>query len=107
MIDLKLLEKNFDEISKRLKLKGVDEEILKKVKSLFEEKKSLKQKIDLLLQERNSLSKNIGLLMKEGKKEKAEEVKKRVLELKKEIEEIEKKLGISIDIQKIIRNTNF
>ena len=91
MIDLKLLEKNFDEISKRLKLKGVDEEILKKVKSLFEEKKSLKQKIDLLLQERNSLSKNIGLLMKEGKKEKAEEVKKRVLELKKEIEEIEKR----------------
>jgi len=91
MIDLKLLEKNFDEVSKRLKLKGVDEEILKEVKSLFEEKKFLKQKIDLLLQERNSLSKNIGLLMKEGKKEEAEEVKKRVLELKKEIEEIEKK----------------
>jgi seryl-tRNA synthetase len=91
MIDLKLLEKNFDEVSKRLKLKGVDEEILKEVKSLFEEKKSLKQKIDLLLQERNSLSKNIGLLMKDGKKEEAEEVKKRVLELKKEIEEIEKK----------------
>ena len=79
MIDLKLLEKNFDEVSKRLKLKGVDEEILKEVKSLFEEKKFLKQKIDLLLQERNSLSKNIGLLMKEGKKEEAEEVKKRVL----------------------------
>ena len=39
MIDLKLLEKNFDEIAKRLKLKGVDESSLEEIKNLFKEKK--------------------------------------------------------------------
>ena len=47
MIDLKLLEKNFDDIAKRLKLKGVDESSLEEIKNLFKEKKELKTSLDI------------------------------------------------------------
>jgi seryl-tRNA synthetase len=39
MIDLKLLERNFDTVSQKLKLKGVDESILNEIKNLFLKKK--------------------------------------------------------------------
>ena len=35
MIDLKLLEKDFENIANRLKLKGVDEKSLEEIKNLF------------------------------------------------------------------------
>ena len=91
MIDLKLLEKNFDEVAKRLELKGVDKDSLSEIKKLFEEKKELQREIEALLQKRNTLSKNIGALMREGKKEEAEGIKKEVADIKKEIEALEEK----------------
>ncbi|WP_457564911.1 serine--tRNA ligase [Caminibacter sp.] len=101
MIDLKNLEKNFDEVAKRLKLKGVKEEDLSEIKNLFEEKKTLKRELDLLLEKRNKLSKEIGVLFKKGKKEEAEKLREEVNILKEEIskkenslKEIEEKLNI-------------
>ena len=91
MIDLKLLEKDFENISKRLKLKGVDENILEEIKNLFKEKKELKTEIEKLQNKRNILSKKIGSLIKENKEE-AEKIKQEVSEIKKEIEKLEKKL---------------
>ncbi|AZV45790.1 serine--tRNA ligase [Nautilia sp. PV-1] len=96
MIDLKLLEKNFDETAKRLQLKGVDEKSLEEIKNLFKEKKEIKTALDKLLEKRNSLSKQIGALMKDGKKEEAENIKKEVSDLKQHISELEEKLK-SID----------
>jgi len=92
MIDLKLLEKEFDLVSKKLSLKGVDEEILKEIKELFENKKKLLEKIQDLQAKRNTLSKEIGKYMKEGQKEKAEELKKEVAEIKSQIETLDKEL---------------
>jgi len=92
MIDLKLLEKEFDSVSKKLSLKGVDEAILKEIKELFEKKKKLLEKIQDLQAKRNTLSKEIGKYMKEGQKEKAEELKKEVAEIKSQIETLDKEL---------------
>jgi len=91
MIDLKVLERNFDETSKKLKLKGVDENILNEIKDLFIKKKELKTTVDKLLEKRNKISKEIGKIIKIDK-EKAEELKKEVLFLKEEIEKIESEL---------------
>jgi len=92
MIDLKLLEKDFNNFAQKLKLKGVDEEILKEIKELFEKKKELLRKIENYQSQRNSLSKEIGVLMKNGQKEKAETIKKEVAEIKKSIDSLEEKL---------------
>jgi len=90
MIDLKLLEKDFNDIAKKLELKGVDKNFLKEVKSLLEKKKSIQKELEELQNRRNNLSKNIGMLMKEGKKEEAEKVKKEVSEIKENIENLKK-----------------
>ncbi len=92
MIDLKSLEKNFDEIATRLKLKGVKEEDLNEIKKLFEEKKTVKRELDLLLEKRNKSSKQIGELFKEGKKEEAEKLREEVNKLKEEIKQKEAEL---------------
>ncbi|WP_456488927.1 serine--tRNA ligase [Caminibacter pacificus] len=92
MIDLKLLEKDFENVSERLKLKGVDENILKEIKSLFESKKKLLEQIQTLQNKRNTLSKEIGKLMKEGKKEEAEKIKQEVSKIKEEIDFLDEKL---------------
>jgi len=94
MIDLKLLEKDFNNIAQKLKLKGVDEEVLKEIKELFEKKKELLREVENYQSKRNSLSKEIGVLMKNGEKEKAEAIKKEVSEIKKNIDILEEKLKI-------------
>ena len=92
MIDLKLLEKNFEEISKKLKSRGVEEKILKEVKTLFEEKKKIKKELEELLNKRNTLSKQIGSLFKEGKQEEAIKLKEEVNKLKENIKQKEELL---------------
>ena len=92
MIDLKLLERNFETVSKKLELKGVDENVLKEIKELFEEKKKIQTKLEQYQNKRNTLSKQIGILMKEGKKEEVENIKKEVGEIKEEIEKLNNKL---------------
>ena len=92
MIDLKLLEKDFENTANRLKLKGVEENILNEIKNLFEEKKRIQQELENYQNRRNNLSKEIGKLMKEGKKEEAEKIKKEVATIKKEIEILENRL---------------
>ena len=92
MIDLKLLEKDFENIANRLKTKGVKEEDLKEIKELFEEKKEVQTILEQYQAKRNNLSKEIGLLMREGKKDEAEKVKAKVNEIKEKIEELNEKL---------------
>ena len=91
MIDLKLLEKDFENISKKLSLKGVDENILKEIKKLFQQKKELLHKIEELKAKRNTLSKEIGKFIK-NEPNKAEELKNEVTKLKEEINILEEKL---------------
>ncbi len=92
MIDLKLLERDFENTSKKLRLKGVDENILFEIKTLFEEKKKIQTELEKYQNQRNILSKEIGKLMKEGKPQEAENIKKEVAEIKNKIEELNSKL---------------
>ena len=92
MIDLKLLERDFDTTSEKLKLKGVDESILLDIKKLFEEKKKIQTELEKYQNQRNTLSKEIGKLMKEGKQQEAEKIKKEVTQIKNKIEELNSKL---------------
>ena len=92
MIDLKLLEKDFDNVAKKLKLKGVDENLLKEIKILFEEKKKIQTELESYQNKRNILSKEIGKLFKEGKKEEAAKLKNEVADIKNKIEELNSKL---------------
>ena len=93
MIDLKLLENEYEVIKEKLLKKGVDEILLEETKELFEKKKPLKQKIEELQAKRNSLSKNIGALMREKKVDEANEIKKEVENIKKEISKLEEELA--------------
>ncbi len=90
MIDLKLLERDFENISKKLALKGVKEDTLKEIKNLFEEKKEAQKVLEELQAKRNALSKEIGKLMKEGKKEEAERLKQEVAKIKDKLEKVNK-----------------
>ena len=92
MIDLKLLERDFESIASKLKTKGVKEEDLKEIKELFEEKKEIQTVFEKYQAKRNSLSKEIGLLMREGKKDEAETIKTKVNDIKVKIEELNEKL---------------
>ena len=92
MIDLKLLEKEFEKISQKLTKKGVGKELLKEIKELFEKKKKLLEKIQSLQAKRNTLSKEIGNLMKNKETKKADELKKEVNKIKQEIEKLNKEL---------------
>jgi seryl-tRNA synthetase len=92
MIDLRELERNFEEVSGRLRSRGVDERLLLEVRELFEERRKLIREIEQLQQERNRLSKEIGKLFREGNREEGERLKGRVTELKVKIEELERLL---------------
>jgi len=93
VIDLKLLEKDFENVKNRLTIKKVDEKLLLNVKELFETKKPLKTAIEELQAKRNSLSKEIGKYMKEKNIEKANEIKSEVEEIKSKISALETELS--------------
>lgn len=92
MIDLKLLEKEFESVATKLAIKKVSPQLLNEVKELFEKQKPMKQALETLQAKRNSLSKEIGTLMREGKKEQAQSVKEEVEKIKEEMEAKEKSL---------------
>jgi len=85
LVDLKALEKNFDEIATRLRTKGVEERLLEELKELFETYKKQKRLLEDLQAKQNSLSKMFGIYKKEGKD---------IDELKKELEENKAKIAV-------------
>ncbi len=67
MIDLKYLEKNFEEASLRLKKKGVDSSTLDELKSRFQTLKEINSKLEQLKAKQNSLSKLFGVYKRENR----------------------------------------
>jgi seryl-tRNA synthetase len=67
MIDLKLLQKDFDGISAKLKRKNVDQELLNKLKLKNEDLKKAKSNFETLQALQNSMSKEFGVYKREGK----------------------------------------
>ena len=67
MIDLKLLQKDFEGMSKKLMRKGVDETLLEELKVKNEEVKKAKASFETLQAHQNSMSKEFGVYKREGK----------------------------------------
>lgn len=66
MIDIKLLQRDFKNVTKGLKRKGVTQEILDKLQKLSLEAKSKRQNMEELTASQNKLSKEFGRYKKEG-----------------------------------------
>jgi len=91
MIDLKQLQKDFDGISKKLKRKGVDEQLLAKVKEKFEELKEAKAAYEKLQAAQNAMSKEFGIYKREGKD---------ISELKARVDANKIKIAEALEIQR-------
>ena len=91
MIDIKLIRENRDLVKENIKKKFQDEK-LPLVDEVFELDKKVREvqvKADNLKAEKNKVSGEIGKLMQQGKKEEAEEVKKKVANYGDEIKALE------------------
>ena len=91
MIDLKLLQKDFDTVSKKLMRKGVDEELLQTLKTKNEELKAAKAVYEALQAAQNAMSKEFGVYKREGKD---------IAELKARVDENKIKVTDAIEIQR-------
>ena len=91
MIDIKLIRENRDLVKENIKKKFQDEKLglVDEVFELDKEVREAKLKGDNLRSEKNNLSKRIGLLIKEGKKNEAEEVKKKISDMDAQIKILE------------------
>jgi len=67
MIDLKLLQKDFEGMRVKLMRKGVDSQLLEKLKEQNEEVKKAKSSYETLQAHQNSMSKEFGVYKREGK----------------------------------------
>jgi seryl-tRNA synthetase len=93
MLDLKFVRENPEIVKQNIKNKFQDNKLplVDEVIALDVENREAKSKADSLRAERNKISKEIGGLMAKGKKEEAEELKKRVVKNQEELAELEKK----------------
>ncbi len=99
MLDIKLIRTNPELVKENIKKKFQDEKLalVDEVLALDEKFRASKARGDELRQQRNTVSKEIGRLMKEGKKEEAEETKKKVAAIAGELEEMERSEGTMED----------
>ena len=93
MLDLKFVRENPEIVKQNIKNKFQDSKLglVDEVIALDAESRSTKQEADDLRFERNKFSKQIGTLMGQGKKEEAEEIKKKVTAQGEHLAELEAK----------------
>ena len=93
MIDIKFLRENPDVVKENIKKKFQDHKLVlvDEVIALDQQYREATKTGDDLRSKRNSFSSEIGHLMKQGKKEEAEEIKKKVQEINALLQENEQK----------------
>ena len=93
MIDIEIIRKTPELVKENIKKKFQDKKLplVDEILSLDEKVRKLKIEGDTLRQQRNNISSEIGTLMREGKKDVAEENKKKVVEINNKLIDIEKK----------------
>ncbi len=93
MLDMQFVRNNPDIVKENIKKKFQDEKLslVDEVIELDKEARAAKQEADGLRAERNTISKQIGALMAQGKKEEAEEAKKKVTEKSEHLASLEEK----------------
>ena len=91
MIDIELVRSNPDLVKENIKKKFQDEKLVlvDEVIELDKKYRAAKLEGDNLRSEKNKLSSEIGSLMREGKKDEAEDVKKKVAETAEKITKLE------------------
>ena len=91
MLDLKFVRENPEIVKENIKNKFQDSKLplVDEVVELDEKNRAAKQEGDALRAERNKLSKQIGALMGQGKKEEAEEMKKKVTDASEHLAKLE------------------
>ena len=107
MLDIKFLRENKEAVKENLKKKFQEEKLplVDEVSEKYDRKRILQQQVDELRKERNETSSFIGGLMKDGKKEEAEEKKKRVVEINTLLVDLEKEMeDLDVEIKKIMMN---
>ena len=97
MVDIKLLQRDFEFVAKALTRKGVDSLILDNLKALSEDAKTKRQAMESLQAEQNVLSSQFGAYKKEGKdiaplQEDIANIKKRKATLEDEVKTLEEEL---------------
>lgn len=93
MLDLKFVRENPEIVKQNIKNKFQDSklELVDEVIALDAQSRAAKQEADNLRAERNKISKQIGAFMAQGKKEEAEEAKKKVTDASEHLAELEAK----------------
>ncbi|QSZ41100.1 serine--tRNA ligase [Sulfurimonas aquatica] len=91
MIDLKLLQKDFQSVSAKLIRKGVSTELLEELKAKNEELKVAKVAYETLQAAQNAMSKEFGVYKREGKD---------IAELKARVDENKVKVAEAIEVQR-------
>ena len=91
MIDIKLIRENKDLVKENIKKKFQDEKLplVDEVFDLDKKVREVQVQVDTLKADKNKLSGEIGQLMRDGKKEEAEEIKKKIAESAEEISKLE------------------
>ena len=93
MLDIRLVRTNPDLVKENIKKKFQEEKLplVDEVLDLDAKFRASKARGDELRRQRNTISKEIGKLMGQGKKEEAEQTKKKVAEIAGELAEMEQK----------------
>ncbi len=91
MIDLKLLQKDFETMSKKLQRKGVDVTLLQELKTKNEALKEAKAAFETLQAAQNAMSKEFGVYKREGKD---------ITELKARVDANKIKVAEAIEVQR-------
>ena len=92
MLDIKFVRNNPDVVKQNIKNKFQDEKLplVDEVIELDQKNRDIKGEVEALRAEKNKISKQIGACMAQGKKEEAEELKRKVAESAARIEELYK-----------------
>jgi len=93
MLTIQFIRDNRDTVIERLKIKNFRQpELIDKIISIDDKRRSLQVQTNGLQAEMNQLSKEIGILFKNGEKDKANEVKNRTSAIKMELERFDQEL---------------
>ena len=93
MIDIKFLRENPDVVKENIKKKFQDHKLplVDEVIALDKERREVQAEADAIRAEKNRISKQIGALMAQGRKDEADEIKKKVAESAARLKELEEK----------------
>ena len=91
MIDLKLLQKDFESVKRRLQRRGVDEALIEELRQKNEELKAAKAVFEQLQSAQNAMSKEFGVYKREGKD---------ISELKAKVDANKIKIAEALEVQR-------